>query len=155
MMNLFANFLSKFREIFVPSHLSLEFRAKSFAAVIATSKNIKPQIWDVLAQVAKDIYPNDKSRQAVLVQISKEYTERILKNAMSLDSLLKNIAFLLKTHPRYAQKINFDKLKLFLEQNEEDSLIQQRVIEFFEQEIGYIIEKNQNKETSNKISVSY
>ncbi|WP_291950159.1 hypothetical protein [Campylobacter sp.] len=142
MINLFANFLSKFREIFVPSHLSLEFRAKSFAAIIVANKNIKQESWDILNEISKEVYPKDKSRQAVLVQTTKEYIDLVLKNKLSLDSLLKNIAFLLKTHPRYAQKINFNRLKCFLDKNEEESLIQQRVIEFFEQEISYIVSKN-------------
>ncbi|MCR6587925.1 hypothetical protein [Campylobacter insulaenigrae] len=142
MVNLFANFLSRFREIFVPSHLSLEFRAKSFAAIIVANKNIKPESWDILNEISKEIYPDDKSRQAVLVQTTKEYTDLVLKNELSLDSLLRNISFLLKTHPRYAQKINFNRLRKFLDKNEEESLVQQRVIEFFEQEIHYIASKN-------------
>ncbi|EAJ0348789.1 hypothetical protein YZ38_05580 [Campylobacter lari] len=146
MLSIFANFLSKFREFFVPSHLSLEFRAKSFAAIIVANKNIKAEIWQVLADIASEIYPKDKSRQAILVQTSKEYVDRILKSELSLDTLLKNIALLLKKNPRYIQKIKFDKLERLIDKNEEESLVQLRVYEFFEQEVKYILEqKNINK----------
>ncbi|MCV3426842.1 hypothetical protein L8W60_06215 [Campylobacter lari] len=146
MLSIFANFLSKFREFFVPSHLSLEFRAKSFAAIIVANKNIKAEIWQVLADIASEIYPKDKSRQAILVQTSKEYVDRVLKSELSLDTLLKNIALLLKKNPRYTQKIKFDKLERLIDKNEEESLVQLRVYEFFEQEVKYILEqKNINK----------
>lgn len=149
MLNIFANFLSKFREFFVPSHLSLEFRAKSFAAIIVANKNIKPQSWQILSDIASEVYPDDKSRQAVLIQTSKEYVDRVLKNELSLDTLLKNISFLLKKHPRYAQKINFSRLERLIDKNEEESLVQLRVYEFFEQEIKYILEKNQKNANVN------
>ncbi|EGK8084540.1 hypothetical protein IO401_000777 [Campylobacter lari] len=142
MLSIFANFLSKFREFFVPSHLSLEFRAKSFAAIIVANKNIKAEIWQVLANIANEVYPDDKSRQAILVQTSKEYVDRVLKNELSLDALLKNIALLLKKNPRYAKKINFHRLERLMDKNEEEALVQLRVYEFFEQEIKYILEKN-------------
>ncbi|AJC91527.1 hypothetical protein CSUB8523_1827 [Campylobacter subantarcticus LMG 24377] len=141
MLSIFANFLSKFREFFVPSHLSLEFRAKTFAAIIVAKKNIKQESWQILADIASEIYPDDKSRQAILVQTSKEYVEKILKNELNLDSLLKNIAMLLKKNPRYVKKVNFHRLERLIDKNEEESLIQLRVYEFFEQEIKYIIEQ--------------
>lgn len=148
MTKLVANFLARFREIFVPSHLSLEFRAKSFAVLIAAKKQIDPEIWQSLTEISKKVYPHDESRQMILVEACKEYVDRIKKNELSLDSLLKNIAFLLRKHPRYAKKIDFERLKLLIDENEEDSLVQLRVYEFFEQEVKYVLESMQKRNIS-------
>ena len=132
-------FLSFFRDVFVYHTSSLEFRAKVLASVIATNKAITPCEDEILKDIAKNIYKNDKARANILVQVTKEYVDKIIeKNELDINSLIKNIDTQLSSTKRFAYKINIKELKRLAECNkdeEETYILQKRVIEFLQLEI--------------------
>jgi hypothetical protein len=130
-------FLSFFRELFVYHHTSLEFRAKLFAAMIASNKNDNSCEYKVLSKIASEIY-DDEYRVNVLVHTTKEYVNKILKSdSLDLDCLLLDIDKDLKRHKRFKNKINMQHLRSFFACNgDEDTIIlQTRILEFFENEL--------------------
>lgn len=131
-------FLSFFREFFVYHHTSLEFRAKLFASMIATNKTDSSCEYKVLREVAKEIYKNDEYRMDVLVHTTKEYVNKIIQNdSLDIDCLLIDIDKELKKHKRFIDKINMKHLRSFYCCNgdEETTLLQTRILEFYENEI--------------------
>ncbi|DAB32833.1 MAG: hypothetical protein PWQ42_148 [Sulfurospirillum sp.] len=130
-------FLSFFRELFVYHHTSLEFRAKLFAAMIASNKNDNSCEYKVLSKIASEIY-DDEYRVNVLVHTTKEYVNKILKSdSLDLDCLLLDIDKDLKRHKRFKNKINMQHLRSFFTCNgdEDTSILQTRILEFFENEL--------------------
>ncbi|WP_024954460.1 hypothetical protein [Sulfurospirillum arcachonense] len=131
-------FLSFFRELFVYHHTSLEFRAKLFAAMIATNKIDDIGEYKILKKIAKDIYEDDEYRVDVLVHTTKEYVNKIILNdSLDIDCLLLDIDKEIKKNKRFVEKINMDHLRRFYAFNgdEDTMLLQTRVLEFFENEI--------------------
>jgi len=134
-----TRFLSFFRDIFVYHTSSLEFRAKVLAAVIAIKHGINECEEEILEDIAKKTYKNDEARAELLIQVTKEYINKIIdKNELDINALIKNIDNELKSSKRFAYKINIKELKRFLEctkDDEETNIIQQRIIEFLQLEI--------------------
>jgi len=134
-----TRFLSFFRDIFVYHTSSLEFRAKVIAVVIAVKENINECEEDILKDIAKKTYKKDPARAHLLIQVTKEYINKITeKNELDINALIKNIDSTLKSSKRFAYKINIKELKRFLECTKDDediNLMQQRVIEFLQLEI--------------------
>jgi hypothetical protein len=132
-------FLSFFRDIFVHHTSSLEFRAKLLASVIAIKEGITECEHDILEEIAFRIYKNDPARAYLLMQVTKEYIDKIIeKNELDLNALIKNIDNALQSSKRFAYKINIKDLKRFLEcskDDEETNIIQKRIIEFLQLEI--------------------
>lgn len=131
-MNFKNYLLSVFREVFIPHHRSIEFRAKIFAAMLLAKKKQTDEDYDAIKDIAGEIYPGDEQRIGVLVSIVKEY---ILKaktyKSLNLDSLLKEIDRDIKNNKKYIKKIDFSHLRRLIGDDDEDALIQQRVYEFF------------------------
>ncbi|MDL2347869.1 hypothetical protein [Campylobacter hyointestinalis] len=136
-MNVKFHLLSVFMELFIPHHRSLEFRAKIFAAMICAKKNISDSDFEDIKDIADEIYPNDVKRIGVLIQTVKEYVNKVkVLNFLNLDNLLLDIDDELKNIKRYAKKIDFAHLRrLMVDSSEEDALIQQRVYEYFLEEV--------------------
>jgi len=134
-----TRFLSFFRDIFVYHTSSLEFRAKIIASVISVKKDLNECEEKILEDIAKNIYKKDDARANLLIQVTKEYINKIIdKNELDINALIKNIDNELKNSKRFAYKINIKELKRFLEcskDDEETSIIQQRIIEFLQLEI--------------------
>jgi hypothetical protein len=131
-------FLSFFRELFVYHHRSLEFRAKLFAAMIASNNVNNECEYKVLEKIAEEIYDDDEYRINVLVNTTKEYVNKIIKNnSLDLDCLLLEIDRDLKRNARFRSKINMKHLRSFFACNgdEDTILLQTRVLEFFENEV--------------------
>ena len=132
-------FLSFFRDIFVYHTSSLEFRAKIIASVIAIKHGINECEEEILEDIAKKTYKNDEARAKLLIEVTKEYINKIIeKNELDINDLIKNIDTTLKNSKRFAYKINIKELKRFLEcskDDEEINIIQQRIIEFLQMEI--------------------
>jgi len=132
-------FLLFFRDIFVHHTSSLEFRAKVYASVIAIKDGMVECEELILKDIAKSIYKNDSARCELLVQVTKEYVDKIVeKNELNINTLIKNIDYELKKSSRFVHKINIEELKRFISCNcddEEITIIQERVIEFLELEI--------------------
>lgn len=131
------HFLSIFRELFVPHYRSLEFRAKILAAMLIAKKNLVDSDYEDVAQIAKDIYGDDKKRIHILVQTVKEYIDKATQGGeLNLDSLLKDIDYELKNIKRYVKKIDFaDLRRLMINSDEVDAHFQQQVYEFFLNEV--------------------
>ncbi|QCD51683.1 hypothetical protein [Campylobacter sp. RM16192] len=131
-----SRFLSFFREFFVYHHRSLEFRAKVFAAIIAAKLDPDEDDFIILYEISKEIYDNDEDRKAVLIQITKEYISKVkCKDHLTLDTLLLSIDQSMKSHKRYASKIDFSHLRRLINGEEEETLIQQRVYDFLLYEV--------------------
>ena len=144
-----TKFLSFFREFFIHHHKSLEFRAKLFAAMIASNKKDDEVEYEILKNIAKEIY-KDEYRANVLVETTKEYVDKILKiNSLNIDALIRDIDRELRKNPRYVKKINIRHLKKFLvdknHTDEETYLLQLRILEFLKNEIKYAKEKKNKK----------
>ncbi|QKF70352.1 hypothetical protein CGEO_0008 [Campylobacter geochelonis] len=115
----------------------MEFRAKIFAAMLLAKKEIVNDDYKKLIKITKEIYKNDNARVGILINTVKEYVKmaETYKN-FSLDTLLKDIDKELKVHKRYASKINFEHLRMLISsEDEDDALVQQRVYEFFVNEV--------------------
>ncbi|EAI5407688.1 hypothetical protein AAH22_03565 [Campylobacter fetus] len=136
-MNYKFHFLSVFREIFIPHHHSLEFRAKVLAAMLCAKKTVSQSDYNDIKDIATEIYINDERRVGVLVQTVKEYVQKVKEfSYISLDSLLIDIDYNLKNLRRYAKKIDFAHLRrLMIDSDEDDALLQQRVYEYFLSEV--------------------
>ncbi len=148
-MSFKTNFLSFFREFFIYHHKSLEFRAKVFASMIASNKKDDEVEYNILKEVAKEIY-KDPHRIDVLVETTKEYVEKIINmKSLDIDSLIKEINKEFRTNPRYITKINIRHLKKFLvspgHTNEETYLLQLRIIEYFKNELRYYNSKKEKR----------
>ncbi|WP_169941788.1 MULTISPECIES: hypothetical protein [unclassified Campylobacter] len=138
-----SKFLSFFREFFVYHHRSLEFRAKIFAAIIGARLDPDEDDFAILYEISGEIYCDDENRRAVLIQTTKEYVAKVKrKDHMTLDALLLSIDQAIKTHKRYASKIDFEHLRRLMTGNEEETLIQQRVYDFLLYEVkNYSVSK--------------
>ncbi len=132
-----SQFLSIFRQIFVYHHRSLEFRCKLFAAMIVANAEAQACEYEVLKEIAKEIYGEDEYRIEVMIRITKEYVSKvIIYNSLNLDELLLEIDNEMKLHKRFVNKINLDHLQRFMcESDENSNLTQKRILEFFESRI--------------------
>jgi len=125
-------FFSAFREVFVYHHSSLEFRAKTYAVLIAGSTESFSRYQHTLEVIASEIYTNP-DRAGALVMTVKEYLKAIQnKKNMGNEMLLNDVIRELRLVPRFALKIEPEHLERLEECTlEEDSKIyQQRLIEF-------------------------
>ncbi len=152
-MDLKTKFLSFFRELFIYHHKSLEFRAKVFASMIASNKKEDSVEYEILREVAKEIY-KDQYRIDVLAATTKEYVEKIINiKSLNIDSLIKDIDREIRKNPRYITKINIRHLKKFLvtinHTDEETHLLQMRIIEYFKNELRYYNSKKEKKKKLN------
>ena len=132
-----SQFLSIFRQIFVYHHRSLEFRCKLFAAMFVANAEAQACEYEVLKEIAKEIYGEDEYRIEVMIRITKEYVSKvIIYNSLNLDELLLEIDNEMKLHKRFVNKINLDHLQRFMcESDENSNLTQKRILEFFESRI--------------------
>ncbi|MDR2081558.1 MAG: hypothetical protein LBP54_06705 [Campylobacteraceae bacterium] len=128
--------LTVFRELFLYHYKSLEFRAEIFALIIAPAcKSVKECNFEILKKTASEIYKNDLHRQGVFLNIVKEYTAIILRNApASYDEAVKDINRKVKANKSLAMKINMKHINRFLRDDisEEKQILQQRIAEFLE-----------------------
>lgn len=136
-MNFKFHLLSIFREILIPHHRSLEFRAKVLAAILCAKKNVLESDYNVVQEIAINIYGKDTRRIGVLTQTIKEYVDNVkIRKFQSLDGLLKEIDDELHSVKRYAKKVDFENLRrLMIDSDENDVLVQQRVYEYMLSEV--------------------
>ena len=129
-------FRSTFREIFVYHNSSLEFRAKVLALVIGANDSCNSCDYDTAYKVGLDIYHNDENRAATLLHACKEYVSKVhLDNDLGINELANDITKLLKANPRFAMKIDTQKLQALLKCHEEDSdtlSYQENILEFLD-----------------------
>ena len=137
-MNFRFYFFSLFREIFVPHHRSLEFRAKVLAAMLVAKKTVNEDDYALIREIAIEIYGADKKRIEVLIKTVREYVNNIktLKLA-TLDDLLAGVDSEIRAVHRYVKKIDFAHLRrLMIDSDDEDALVQQYVYEYMLDEVA-------------------
>lgn len=109
------HFFSAFRELFVHHHGSLEFRAKTFALVIAANEETQLQDCEIIKDIGYTIYNGDIDRSNLLMISTKELVQKVKeKNSLNIDNLIASIQADLKVVPRYAKKIDIQSLKSLL-----------------------------------------
>ena len=125
-----------FREIFLYHYNSLEFRAKVFAAVLAANDDVDTKDYEKIRFVAQDIYEGNEDRISSLTLATMEYVKKVHDdNGYNLDHLIHEISRDIKMMPRYAKKIDSQKLMSLLDYEiDPDSLSYQiRIVEFLEE----------------------
>lgn len=128
-------FFSAFREIFLYHHSSLEFRAKTYAVLIAASHEPLSHYLKTLEAIAFEIYPEPDRADALLMTV-KEYLNTIQnKRNMSEELLLMDVIRELRLVPRYALKIEPKHLKQLREctHDHDSKIYQERLVDFLEQ----------------------
>lgn len=128
-------FFSAFREVFVYHHSSLEFRAKTYAVLIASSHESLHQYQDTLEKIASEIY-TESDRADALVLTVKEYIKSIQsKKYMGEEPLLIDVIRELRQVPRYALKIEPEHLTRLQEctSDMDSKVYQKRLIDFLNQ----------------------
>lgn len=122
-----------FRELLLYHNSSLEYRAKVFTLVIASTGEITPCEEKLLYEIACDIYKKDEERSEILVEAVKEYYDKIItNNGLDFDHLIFQVEKETKAVKRFSKKINIDSLNRFRAciTNEDEKIYQQRVIDF-------------------------
>ncbi len=122
-----------FREFLLYHNSSLEYRAKVLTLVVAVNKKITPCEEELLYQTAYKIYHQDEERSEILVEMAKEYFQKIIThNGLDFEHLVFDIEKETKLVRRFAKKIDIDLLMEFQKciDDEEDRIYQLRVIEF-------------------------
>jgi hypothetical protein len=128
-------FYNAFRELFVHHHGSLAFRAKLFALIIAANEHVKLDNYILVKQFGLKIYKDDTDRANLLLLSTKELVQKIKeKKELNIDSLITSIQDELKIVPRYANKIDINNLKEFLQYADSDDTYayQENILEFLE-----------------------
>jgi len=129
------HFFSAFRELFVHHHGSLNFRAKIFALVISADENAKVENYIIIKKIALNLYHNDEERANLLTLATKELVQKVRNdNGLYLETLILHIQTELKIVPRYAKKIDTQRLKPLLElpMDADTILYQEKILLFLE-----------------------
>lgn len=122
-----------FREFLLYHSSSLEYRAKVFTLVIAANEQITPCEEALLMECACKIYQKDEERCEILVEMVKEYFEKITtNNGLDFEHLIFQVEKETRDVKRFSEKINIDMLMKFqeCEMSEDERIYQLRVIEF-------------------------
>ena len=122
------------REFLIYHHSSLEFRAKTFALIIAANRYSADCEYTLVHEAGMQIY-KDKDRVNMLVLTTREYVKKVhQKNGLNIDDLIYDIQKELHHIPRYADKINIELLRPIIEcsTDEDTSTYQIRMLEFLQ-----------------------
>ncbi len=122
------------REVLVYHHNSLEFRAKTFAVIIAANQHPSECDYNLVFDAGMQIY-KETDRANMLLLTTREYVQKVhKKNSLSIDDLIDDIRTELRQIPRYALKISPEQLLPLSECtiDEDTSTYQIRIIEFLE-----------------------
>ena len=129
------NIMKMFRELLVYHHSSLEYRAKVLTLMISSNGEICECEKQKLKEIAHSIYGNDQERAELLIDTVNEYhTKIITNNGLNFEDLIQLVERETREVPRFTSKIDIGLLIQLQEcmDNEEDSLFQQRIIEFLQ-----------------------
>jgi hypothetical protein len=122
-----------FRELLLYHNSSLEYRAKVFTLVIASTGVMTPCEEKLLGEISCDIYDKDEERSEILVEAVKEYHNKIItNNGLGFDHLIFQVEKETKAIKRFSKKIDIEALTRFQAciLNEDDKIYQQRVIDY-------------------------
>ena len=124
-----------FRELLLYHNSSLEYRAKVFTLVIASTGEMSICEEELLEEISRDIYKQDEERSEILVEAVKEYLNKIVtNNGLDFDHLVFQVERESKAVSRFSKKIDIEVLNRFKScvKNEDDKIYQQRVIDYLE-----------------------
>ena len=127
--------LKMFREFLVYHHSSLEFRAKLLTLMVSSNGEMCECEKHKLKEIADTIYHDDPDRAALLVDMVKEFHNKIITdNGLNFEHLIQQVAQEVKEVKRFCGKIDIDLLMQLHEciDDEEEKLFQMRIIEFLQ-----------------------
>ncbi|HIC78184.1 MAG TPA: hypothetical protein EYP02_03275 [Sulfurovum sp.] len=122
-----------FRELLLYHNSSLEYRAKVFTLVIASTGEMNKCEEQLLEEISCNIYEKDEERSEILVEAVKEYHDKIItNNGLDFDHLVFQVEKETKAVKRFSKKIDIEALNRFKAcvKNEDDKIYQQRVIDY-------------------------
>jgi len=122
-----------FRELLLYHNSSLEYRAKVFTLVIASTGEMNKCEERLLEEISCNIYEKDEERSEILVEAVKEYHDKIItNNGLDFDHLVFQVEKETKAVKRFSKKIDIEALNRFKAcvKNEDDKIYQQRVIDY-------------------------
>lgn len=123
-----------FRELLLYHHNSLEFRAKTYAALIAANEHYSDCELDVVQAAGLSIY-EDVDRANTLRLTVEEYLDKIDEdNGLAIDELIEDLIMDLKDYPRYADKFTIEAYEKIREccDDEESKIYQERIIALYQ-----------------------
>jgi len=122
-----------FRDLLLYHNSSLEYRAKVFTLVIASTGEMNKCEEQLLEEISCNIYEKDEERSEILVEAVKEYHDKIItNNGLDFDHLVFQVEKETKAVKRFSKKIDIEALNRFKAcvKNEDDKIYQQRVIDY-------------------------
>lgn len=123
-----------FRELLLYHHNSLEFRAKTYAALIAANENYGDCELNIVQAAGLTIY-NNIDRANTLRLTVEEYLDKIDEdNGLAIDELIEDLIIDLKDYPRYADKFTIEEYEKITEccDDEESKIYQERIIALYQ-----------------------
>ena len=129
--------MKMFREFLVYHHSSLEFRAKLLTLMASSNGEMCECEKQKLKEIADSIYHDNPDRAALLVDMVKEFHNKIITdNGLNFEHLIQQVAKEVKEVKRFCNKIDIDLLMQLHEclddEDEEEKLFQMRIIEFLQ-----------------------
>ena len=130
--------MKMFREFLVYHHSSLEFRAKLLTLMVSSNGEMCECEKQKLKEIANTIYHDDPDRAALLVDMVKEFHNKIVTdNGLNFEHLIQQVAKEVKEVKRFCRKIDIGLLmqlhECIDEEEEEERLFQMRIIEFLQE----------------------
>jgi replicative superfamily II helicase len=122
-----------FREFLVYHSSSLEFRAELMTLMMLSDEKIKECEDTLMKQIASEIYLDDESRARILQETIEEFHDKISSNnGLDYNDLIEKISKDIKKSPRFAEKIEIERLDRFRDcmESEDDKIFHDRIIEF-------------------------
>lgn len=129
--------MKMFREFLVYHHSSLEFRAKLLTLMVSSNGEMCECEKQKLKEIADTIYHDDPERAALLVDMVKEFHNKIITdNGLNFEHLIQQVAREVKEVKRFCNKIDIDLLMQLHtcmdDEDEDEKLFQMRIIEFLQ-----------------------
>ena len=129
--------MKMFREFLVYHHSSLEFRAKLLTLMVSSNGEMCECEKQKLKEIADTIYHDDPERAALLVDMVKEFHNKIVTdNGLNFEHLIQQVAREVKEVKRFCNKIDIDLLMQLHtcidDEDKEEKLFQMRIIEFLQ-----------------------
>lgn len=127
--------LNMFREFLVYHSSSLEFRAELMTLMLMSDGVITQCEEDLIKEIASEIYGENIGRAQILSEAIHEYYTKIInKNGLVYNDLINKIASDIKRTPRFASKIDIEKLSHFRRclDVEDKQIFHDRIISFLQ-----------------------
>ena len=122
-----------FREFLVYNHSSLEYRAKIITLIVSANGEMCECQKQKLKEIARKIYKKNEERAEMLIEMVKEYHDKIVtNNGLDFEHLIQLVEKETKSVKRFADKIDIDILKELHAciDDEEERLFQEHILEF-------------------------